>query len=96
MAVPDAAVWSSARRLWRRTGIRRADRLWGLGRDRPVELGSPADVLTNGNLLVASSVLVRRSAALEVGAFSEDMARGADLDLWLRVLEHGPGIVSPR
>jgi glycosyltransferase involved in cell wall biosynthesis len=71
------------------------DRLWGLGRDRLVELRSPADVLANGNLLVASSVLVRRSTALEVGAFREDMPRGADLDLWLRVLERGPGVVSP-
>ncbi len=71
------------------------DRLWGLGRDRPVELRSPADVLANGNLLVASSVLVRRATALAVGAFKEDMPRGADLDLWLRVLERGPGVVSP-
>jgi glycosyltransferase involved in cell wall biosynthesis len=72
-----------------------ADRLWGRDRETLLELRSPADVLDGGNALVASSVMLRRDIALEVGGFREAMPRGADLDLWLRMLEHGPGIVSP-
>jgi glycosyltransferase involved in cell wall biosynthesis len=71
------------------------DRLWGRERETPRVLESPADLLTDGNALVASSVMVRRDVVLAVGAFRADMKRGADLDLWLRVLEHGSGWVSP-
>jgi maltose O-acetyltransferase len=70
-------------------------RLWGRERETPLTLRSPADLLGGGNALVASSVLVRRDAVLAVGAFREQMERGADLDLWLRVLERGTGYVSP-
>jgi hypothetical protein len=72
-----------------------SDRLWGRESEAPLVLRSPADLLAGGNALVASSVLVRRGIVLAVGGFREAMARGADLDLWLRVLEHGTGYVSP-
>jgi glycosyltransferase involved in cell wall biosynthesis len=72
-----------------------ADRLWGRERETALRLRSPADLLTGGNALVASSVLARRDVVLHVGGFREGMSRGADLDLWLRVLEHGEGYVSP-
>ena len=39
--------------------------------------------------------MVRRDVALAAGGFRAGMKRCADLDLWLRVLEHGPGLVSP-
>ena len=52
-------------------------------------------MLRAGNALVASSVLVRRDVVLDVGGFREDLKIGADLDLWLRVLERGTGLVSP-
>src|SRR3954469_17268706 len=70
-------------------------RLWGRERDTPQRLSSPADLLRSGNALVASSVLVRRDAVLAAGGFREELELGADLDLWLRVLEQGPGLVSP-
>ena len=58
-------------------------------------LTRPANVLRHGNVLVTSTVLVRRNVAIEAGLFTEGMKRSADLDLWLRVLEHGTGYVSP-
>ncbi|MBE2317969.1 glycosyltransferase family 2 protein [Solirubrobacter sp. CPCC 204708] len=70
-------------------------RLWGRERNTPEALRSPADLLRAGNALVASSVLVRRDLVLAVGGFREDLRMGADLDLWLRVLERGTGLVSP-
>jgi hypothetical protein len=73
-----------------------ANRLWGRERNSVLHLRSPADALRAGNAVVASSAMVRRDVALAVGGFKESMARGADLDLWLRVLERGPGLVSPR
>jgi glycosyltransferase involved in cell wall biosynthesis len=70
-------------------------RLWGREKETPRVLESPADLLADGNALVASSVMVRRDVLIAVGGFRADMKRGADLDLWLRVLEHGSGWVSP-
>jgi glycosyltransferase involved in cell wall biosynthesis len=71
------------------------DRLWGRGRNDPLPLRSPRDVLTGGNaLVVASTVMVHRGTAIAAGGFSETLQRGADLDLWLRVLELGRGTVS--
>jgi glycosyltransferase involved in cell wall biosynthesis len=72
-----------------------AGRLWGREHDTPQALASPADLLRGGNALVASSVLVHRETVLEAGGFREDLRFGADLDLWLRVLERGHGLVSP-
>jgi glycosyltransferase involved in cell wall biosynthesis len=69
--------------------------LWGRERDTPQLLRTPADLLRTGNALVASSVLVRRADVIEAGGFREDLKLGADLDLWLRVLDRGPGFVSP-
>src|SRR3954469_16015177 len=66
-------------------------RLWGRERNTPDQLSSPASVLRAGNALVASSVLVRRDVVLDVGGFREDLKLGADMDLWLRVLERGSG-----
>jgi glycosyltransferase involved in cell wall biosynthesis len=62
---------------------------WG-----PEVLSSPGKVLRRGNALVATSVMLRKDVALEVGLFAEGMERAADLDLWLRMLEHGTGYVS--
>jgi glycosyltransferase involved in cell wall biosynthesis len=77
------------------TAVTSAEHLWGRERDTPQALASPADLLRHGNALVASSVLVRRDAVLEAGGFDEQLEHGADLDLWLRVLERGRGFVSP-
>jgi glycosyltransferase involved in cell wall biosynthesis len=61
----------------------------------PQILDRPASVLRHGNVLVTSTVMLRRDVAIEAGLFTEGMVRSADLDLWLRVLEHGTGYVSP-
>jgi GT2 family glycosyltransferase len=71
------------------------------GRDRyigPVRRGgmivrSPADVATVPPI-TASGVMVRRDIALAVGGF-RDLHGIEDIDLWLRVLEHGTGYLSP-
>jgi glycosyltransferase involved in cell wall biosynthesis len=90
-----AALWPHAegRVILGSTAIATDGRLWG--RPTALELRSPADLLAGGNALVASSVLARRHAVLDAGGFREAMKRGADLDLWLRVLEQGTGYVSP-
>jgi glycosyltransferase involved in cell wall biosynthesis len=59
-------------------------------------LRSPGDVAVPENKVTASSVMVTRAAALEAGAFRPELKRAADLDLWLRVLELGTGVVVPR
>jgi glycosyltransferase involved in cell wall biosynthesis len=56
----------------------------------------PADVAVPENKVTASSVLVLREAALAAGGFRTDLRRATDLDLWLRMLESGSGIVIPR
>jgi glycosyltransferase involved in cell wall biosynthesis len=62
---------------------------WG-----PEVLSSPGGLLRRGNALVATSVMLRKDVAIAVGLFTEGMERAADLDLWLRMLEHGTGYVS--
>ena len=59
-------------------------------------LRSPADVAVPENKLTASSVLVRREAALDAGGFRTDLPRATDLDLWLRMLERGRGVALPQ
>jgi GT2 family glycosyltransferase len=61
---------------------------------RPLVLRSPAPLVFPGNFLPASGVLVRREIVQLVGGFRRPDAV-EDLDLWLRVLEHGTGIASP-
>jgi GT2 family glycosyltransferase len=71
------------------------------GRDRyigPVRRGglivrSPADVATVP-LITTSGVMVRRDVAIAVGGF-RPLHVSEDIDLWLRVLEHGTGYLSP-
>lgn len=71
------------------------------GRDRyigPVQPAgmtarSPADVATVP-LITASGVMVRRDVALAAGGF-RPLHGVEDIDLWLRVLEHGTGYLSP-
>lgn len=59
-------------------------------------LRRPPDVAIPENKVTASSVLVCREAALAAGGFRPDLRRAADLDLWLRMLESGTGLVLPR
>lgn len=72
----------------------RKDRLHGLLSDEPIVLRSPARLIYPGNLIPQSATLVRRAALTELGGFRH--AHGAaDLDLWIRVVERGTGVLSP-
>jgi glycosyltransferase involved in cell wall biosynthesis len=71
------------------------DSLIGRAGRSPEVLDRPESVLRHGNVLVTSSVIVRRDVAIAAGLFTEGMKRSADLDLWLRILERGTGYVSP-
>lgn len=46
-------------------------------------------------IVVTSGALVRRQALLDAGLFRA-LPRAQDLDLWARVLEHGPGLALTR
>jgi glycosyltransferase involved in cell wall biosynthesis len=58
-----------------------------------LRLGSPRPLLFPGNVIPASGAMVRRELAIELGGFRRPDAV-ADLDLWLRVVEHGSGTVA--
>jgi hypothetical protein len=61
-------------------------------------LRSPADVATS-SIVVVSAVLARRDAVESAGGFREfpgPLHGVEDIDLWLRLLEHGTGYVSAR
>lgn len=61
---------------------------------RPRVLRTPADLLWPSNPTPANCVLFPRADALAVGGF-RPLPLAADLDLWVRLLERGPGLVLP-
>jgi glycosyltransferase involved in cell wall biosynthesis len=62
----------------------------------PVVLSSPADLLFPSNIVPVSATLLRREAIVDAGGFrTRGGAPAEDLDLWVRVLEHGTGVVTP-
>jgi glycosyltransferase involved in cell wall biosynthesis len=67
----------------------------GVVGDAPVELCSPAQVVFPENPVPLSGTLVRRDAVLGVGGFDASLRYAEDFDLWLRVLERGPGLSLP-
>ena len=64
-----------------------------LGR-RPVVLRSPAAIIYPENFVAASGTMVRRGAIEAVGGY-RPLKGGADMDLWIRVLERGTGLIVP-
>jgi glycosyltransferase involved in cell wall biosynthesis len=70
-------------------------RVQGWTGSEPLELSSPSQILFPQNLLAPSAALLHRDTALEVGGFAVDMPRLADLDMWVRMVEAGPCVVSP-
>jgi glycosyltransferase involved in cell wall biosynthesis len=58
-------------------------------------LRSPTALVYPENFLPASGVLVRADVLRSVGGYNPALKFGADLDLWLRVLRHGTGVMSP-
>jgi glycosyltransferase involved in cell wall biosynthesis len=75
-------------------GVRR--RFHGPVSRQPVILSSPAELIYPTNFVPASAVLVRRDVLERVGGYNTERRISEDFDLWLRVLEHGTGIGSPR
>lgn len=71
------------------------DAVWGIPGDTVRDVRSPADLLPYLNFIVVSGALLDRAAVLEAGGFVPGMTRCADLDLWLRLLDHGIGRVTP-
>jgi glycosyltransferase involved in cell wall biosynthesis len=63
--------------------------------DRPVVLRSPADLFFPGNVVSSSGVMVKRDAIVRAGRFNTELSDAVDLDLWLRLLEEGTGVVLP-
>jgi glycosyltransferase involved in cell wall biosynthesis len=66
-----------------------------LGR-RPLVLRSPAVLVYPENFVASSGTMVRRDAVAAVGGYRTELKGGADMDLWIRVLEHGTGLIVPR
>jgi glycosyltransferase involved in cell wall biosynthesis len=56
-----------------------------------LRLRSPRDLIDPENRVVTSSTLVRTDLAVRLGGFNTNLAYSEDLDLWLRVLQHGCG-----
>lgn len=65
-------------------------RLLGNAWHRDLELGS-LDLLAPGDLVCTSGTIVRRQALLDAGLF-RPLRRAQDLDMWVRVLQHGSGL----
>jgi len=61
---------------------------------RVVQRIGPREVIWPQSPFAPSAVVLDRERTLEVGGFPE-LRLGADLDLWLRLLETGPGVVVP-
>jgi glycosyltransferase involved in cell wall biosynthesis len=64
-------------------------------RPRARTLSSPAVLLYPENFVTNSGVMVRADVVRDAGGYVPGLRFGADLDLWLRVLERGPGVMSP-
>jgi hypothetical protein len=65
-----------------------------LGR-RPVVLGSPVALIYPENFVAASGTMVRREAIEAAGGYQPELKGGADMDLWIRILERGTGLLVP-
>jgi glycosyltransferase involved in cell wall biosynthesis len=73
----------------------RADaRLHGVMGAAPRMLHDPSPLVAD-NFVALSAAMVRKDVFHAVGGFDEDFEYGEDLDLWLRLLERGEGVVSP-
>ena len=62
---------------------------------RPVVLSSPSALIYPENFVAASGTLVRRETMTAVGGY-RPLKGGADLDLWIRALERGTGLIVPQ
>jgi glycosyltransferase involved in cell wall biosynthesis len=70
-------------------------RVHGIEANTPVVLDSPARLVYPVNCAPLSSVIALRQALLDVGGFDPSLRLCEDLDLWIRLLERGTGVISP-
>jgi glycosyltransferase involved in cell wall biosynthesis len=66
-------------------------RLVGNGRGKPVRLDSPLACLRPENMVATSGTVVSTDTARSAGGFPAGH-RSEDMDLWIRILEQGPGL----
>jgi glycosyltransferase involved in cell wall biosynthesis len=71
------------------------ERVHGVEGTTSVGLDSPADMAYPLNRAPLSSVMVLRQAVLDAGGFDRSLRLCEDLDLWIRLLERGTGLISP-
>jgi len=72
-----------------------SDRFHGPVTRKPLVLRSPAPLIYPHNFVANSALMMRREAVRAVGGYRENLRRAEDLDLSVRLLEHGTGIASP-
>jgi hypothetical protein len=80
----------------RRGSGRGRDQLHGPLTAAPVVIDRGEKLIFPGNVIPVSAAMVRREAALAAGGFLARKGVVEDLDLWLRLLERGTAVCSPR
>ena len=73
-----------------------ADRFAGPVTQEPMVLRSGDQLIYPSNIIPVSASMFQRELALEVGGFRAHRGVVEDLDMWLRLLERGTGLCSPR
>ena len=73
-----------------------ADRFAGPVTRHPLVLCSGRQLVYPSNIIQVSAAMLSRRLALEVGGFRAHEGVVEDFDMWLRLLEHGTGVCSPR
>jgi glycosyltransferase involved in cell wall biosynthesis len=63
---------------------------------RPVVVSDPATIMYPANFIPSMGVMIRRDAFVASGGYVTEHRYAEDFGLWLRMLEHGTAIVSPR
>lgn len=71
------------------------DRIVGPLTRRPRQLHDPAELVHPQNCIAVSASIAQRAQIIEVGGFRAHEAVAEDLDMWLRLLEHGTAVLSP-
>jgi glycosyltransferase involved in cell wall biosynthesis len=71
------------------------DRLHGAPGTGPRVIRTPSDLLFPENAVTTSALMLRRDVAQAAGGFDQSLRLCEDLDLLLRCLEHGTGVVAP-
>jgi glycosyltransferase involved in cell wall biosynthesis len=77
--------------LWLGAG----SRSYGFGGTLRPTAVSPQLLIFPENFLSCDAVLVRKDVVQAAGGFNPEIRYGADMDLWIRVLERGTGIAVP-